>query len=136
MKRPDLSVSAGAYLAAAAGVLLLPLNWLISAAMAAAVHELGHLLALKCCHVDIFGIAVGAFGAKISTGAMSPLQELVCAAAGPLCSLALLLLADAAPVLAMIGLAQGLFNLLPFYPMDGGRVISAAWRLVSEKSSG
>lgn len=136
MKRPDLSVSAGAYFAAAAGILLLPLNWLISAAMAVAVHELGHLLALKCCRVDIFGITVGAFGAKISAGAMTPMQELLCAAAGPLCSLALLLSADAAPVLALIGLVQGLFNLMPFYPMDGGRVISAAWRLVSKKSSG
>lgn len=136
MKGLKINIAPGAYIAAAAGILLLPLNWLLSAAAAAVIHEFGHFAALKCCRASVFGIEAGLWGAKISTGPLLPWQEIICAAAGPLASLSLLLFAHAAPVMAFIGLFHGIFNLLPFYPMDGGRIVKAFISLLAEKSSG
>lgn len=133
MVLPKPDISWGPYLIAAAGVLLLPLNWLLSAVTAAFIHECGHVAALKLCGVRIFAIRIGACGAKITTEPMGPIQELVCAAAGPLCSLLLVLLVKVAPVLAMIGFFQGVFNLLPIFPMDGGRMLMALAEIVLEK---
>lgn len=133
MKHPSLDISSGAYLAAACGILLLPLNWLLSAMLAALVHECGHLAALRCCGVQVFEIKVGAFGARITTEPMSPLQELVCAAAGPVCSLLLILFADTVAILAMIGFFHGIFNLLPVFPMDGGRILKALVEIIRQK---
>ena len=131
MRTPEIRVSPFAYLAAAAGILLLPLNILICAVTAAAVHELAHCVALSVCRVPIFEIRIGAMGARIRVGPMTPGQEMLCAAAGPLGSFALVLLSDRMPVLALFGFVQGLFNLIPVYPFDGGRIAGSLIRLLS-----
>ena len=110
---------------AAACILILPLRWILAAWIAAAFHELCHLTALKICSVKIFSLEVGAFGAKIDTEPMPPVHQLVCAAAGPVGSFLLLLFARWTPLLSLLGLLQGLFNLLPVYPMDGGRILQS-----------
>lgn len=135
MKRLKVSIAPGAYIAAAAGVLLLPLKWLLAAYFAAMIHEFGHLLALKACRVTVSEIEAGMFGAKISTGALTPLQEIICTAAGPLASFSLLIFCRTVPVLALIGLIHCMFNLLPIYPMDGGRILRALICQLSEKTS-
>ena len=113
-------------------VLLLPMSWLLGWLLAVSVHECGHYLALKCCRVPVSEIRIGLLGANMFTAPLSPTQELICAAAGPIGSFLLLILADRLPIAAMIGLVQGVFNLLPFYPLDGGRMVRAAWKLLSE----
>lgn len=136
MRGLKISIAPGAYIAAAAGILLLPLNWLLSALAAAVIHEFAHFAALNCCRAAVFGIEVGLCGAKISTGPLLPGQEIICAAAGPLASLGLLIFAPWMPLLAFVGLFQGIFNLLPLYPMDGGRIARGIVCLLREKSSG
>lgn len=126
MRCTRIQIHAGAYLGAAASILLLPLNWMIGWVLASLIHEAGHLAALLCCHVPILEMELGLFGAKISTGPMTASQELLCAAAGPFCSFLLLFLAQRVPAAAIIGLMQGLFNLLPIYPLDGGRMVRSA----------
>ena len=56
---------------------------------------------------------------------MTRMQEVSCPSAGPLVSLTLCLLSRWMPILGLCALVQGLFNLLPVYPMDGGRILQA-----------
>ena len=103
-------------------LLTLPLPWLAAALTAACVHELGHLLALRLLGAGRSEIRIGCTGAKIHTSFSEPWRELVCAAAGPAAGLLLLLAARRFPRIAVCGLAQSVYNLLPVYPLDGGRM--------------
>lgn len=134
MKSFEVQISAGFYIGTALSVLLLPWSVLISFFIATAFHEVCHLAALHFCRVRIQGISLGPFGAKITTGAVQPAQELICAAAGPAGSLLLPLFAKWMPIAALFGLTQGLFNLLPVYPLDGGRMIRAIFVLAKMAS--
>ena len=128
-----LEISPWSCFLAAACILLLPFRLLIAALASAVFHELCHLLAMKLFSVPVLGIRIGAFGMVIRSGYMTPGQELLCAAAGPAGSLFLLLSAEVFPLLAFCGLIQGLFNLLPIYPMDGGRILRGLTLLGKEK---
>ena len=119
------------YVVAAAAVLLIPLRWLAAWTVAAAVHELWHILALKVTGIPVRQIRIGPNGTEIHTQSMSLYRELLCAAAGPVGSFSLLLLARWMPLVAVCGFIQGAYNLLPLNTMDGGRVVSCLltlWR--------
>lgn len=136
MKFPRFSVSAAACIGFASGILILPLEWLLSWLIAVSVHEIGHLLALLCLGIPIYEIEIGLFGARISTDLMLPAQELVAAASGPVMSLSLVLFASDMPLTALIGLTQGVFNLLPIYPLDGGRMARGLINLMLARFNG
>ena len=112
-----------AYVAAALLVLLLPLDWLLAAFLAAAFHELCHAAAILLLDGKIYGLKIGLGGASLETGCLSGRAEFFSAAAGPMGSFFLLLLCHVFPKLAICGLIQGLYNLLPVYPLDGGRLL-------------
>lgn len=112
----------------AALILLLPLDWLIAALLAAAVHELGHLAVIYAFGSCPELISIGGFGARIHTGPLDNRKEFFCAAAGPTASLFLLSLCRYFPKLAFCGMAQGMFNLVPVHPMDGGRMLHCVLR--------
>nr|WP_326184997.1 peptidase M50 [uncultured Oscillibacter sp.] len=97
---------------------------------AAAVHELGHLLALRLLGAHVTGLRVSVLGAVLETdsGCLSYGGELLAVLAGPAANLlcALLLTArDGARWAVPVGthLVLGLFNLLPVGPLDGGRAL-------------
>jgi Zn-dependent protease len=119
---PDCTVGAGALILCAAGILLLPLRWLLALLLAGTVHELFHMAALCLLNVPIHTVHIGFRGAYISTAPMSPRQEILASAAGPAGSLVLILFLRFFPELALCGLVQGLYNLLTLYPGDGGRI--------------
>lgn len=116
------------------------------------LHELGHALAAGWHTVPVRGITLFAFGGVAEMDAESPHPgaELAIAVAGPAVSLLIAGIAGAiwwasggatgagslALLAAHVGVANaaiGLFNLLPSYPMDGGRVLRAAlWFLEDE----
>ena len=61
---------------------------------------------------------------------MEPLQELFCALAGPAAGAAVILLWRIFPEAAAAAAVQTAFNLLPVYPLDGGRAVQAARQLL------
>lgn len=108
---------------AALMLLLIPLKWVCAWFIAALWHELFHYLALLLCGRRVYGVCVGINGTEIYTDNLSDLDTLLCALAGPTGGLLLLLLSGVFPRLAVCALLQSAFNLLPVYPLDGGRAL-------------
>lgn len=107
----------------ALALLVLPLPWLLAAVTAALFHELCHGAAVLALGGTLGAIQLGGRGATMEVGGLSIGRELLAAAAGPLGSLGLLLFSRFFPRLSLCGLVQGLYNLLPIYPLDGGRML-------------
>jgi Zn-dependent protease len=132
------------------------------------VHELGHALAARRHGIDVAGITISPLGgfALMSRESRTPREELEVAGAGPLATLAIIVVSvlvgfalvgphrfvdaallassgDVTPVLLTIGflvtmnLIVLVFNLIPAYPLDGGRIVRAlVWRATGDRSRG
>lgn len=105
---------------------LLPLRWLLAAMVAAFIHELGHYTAVRLLGGSIYGIKFGISGAVMEASDLPKWAELVCVIAGPLAGLLLGLTYPCFPVTAICAVAQSIYNLLPIYPLDGGRILRSA----------
>ncbi len=104
---------------------------LITVLGAAALHELGHYLALRLCGGRASGLRVSILGAcmEVESSCLSYGAELMTVLAGPgsnlLAGTALALLGGGAwSTAAGAHLVLGMFNLLPVCPLDGGRALA------------
>jgi Zn-dependent protease/CBS domain-containing protein len=113
------------------------------------LHELGHALVARYYRLPVRGITLFALGGvtEISDEHLDPVSELLIAVAGPAVSLALAAVATLVwwqmswllPGVLVLHLAltnglMAIFNLLPGYPMDGGRVLRAViWFLLDDE---
>jgi Zn-dependent protease/predicted transcriptional regulator len=138
---------AGSYYPAAFGDWPPLLYWFMGAVTAimlfvsVLLHELGHSVVAQRYGIPVRSITLFLFGGVARIGAETPsaMAEFLIAAAGPLVSLVLAgvcyaaqpLVAGIEPLLGLakylvyINLALVLFNLIPGYPLDGGRVFRA-----------
>lgn len=107
----------------AVAVSVFPLKFVIAWVMASITHELFHIFAICFMNIRIMRITLDGTGSIVETETMLPSQELICALAGPLGGMTLLLFARTIPETAMCALVQSIFNLLPYYPLDGGRAL-------------
>jgi Zn-dependent protease len=110
-------------------------------------HELGHALVSKARHIPVAGITLLLFGGLTQTRADSkrPIDEFLITAVGPVTNgvlgVVFLLLRNAVvnsnpavatmfDELSWINFFVAVFNLIPGFPMDGGRVFrSIVWRV-------
>lgn len=104
-------------------LLLVPIRWVLGWSLASLLHEFGHCIALKLCNVRIVEIRINIHGAQITAEPIPQAKEAICALAGPAVGLCTLLVLRYAPYMALSGFIQSCFNLLPVYPLDGGRAL-------------
>lgn len=128
-------------------------------------HELGHALVARRSGITITGIDLWFFGgiAKLDRDSRSPGEEFRVAAAGPAVTLVIVLLCIAAsavfstssslldaasftidtttPALALVGWLAAInaflfvFNMIPAFPLDGGRIArAAAWKITGDRN--
>ena len=113
----------GFWLVLALMLLLFPLKFLAGVLIAALVHECGHLLAIRLTGGQVLSLRLRAGGAEIETAPMKPGKEALCAIAGPAAGALTIFAWQWFPELAVAGLVQTVFNLIPVYPLDGGRLV-------------
>lgn len=107
----------------------------LMAAGSVLLHELGHSLMARRLGIPVAGIELHFFGGAAQMGMpRSPADEIAVAAAGPAVSFALaglghgLAALTGVQALALFGwvnLLLAVFNLLPAFPSDGGRILRA-----------
>lgn len=119
----------------ALAVLVLPLQWFLAIVLAAVFHELCHYLAVKICGGKFLGLEFGAEGARMEVWGLSDMQELICALAGPVGGLCLLPFVRWIPRMAICAACQSLFNLIPVYPLDGGRAMMCLLNMFMPKKA-
>ncbi len=147
-----------AYVVAVCAVLLFFLSLIL--------HELGHALVARRLGIGISGIDLWFFGgvAKMTRDTDSPGTEFKVAAAGPAVTLVIIGIcvglsalisqgaaldvmrlagdAEVSPVLALLGFLGSInlflfvFNLVPAFPLDGGRLArSAIWKITGDRNT-
>lgn len=133
------------------------LNVLVATAMTLAffasivLHELAHSLVARAGGLKVSRVTLFVFGgvSQMQDEPVRPLHEFLLAVAGPGMSLLLgglgygllAVLGSAAPLvtvpiryLAVINISVAVFNLLPGFPLDGGRVLrSLLWAITGDK---
>ena len=103
-------------------ILLLPLQWLCCVAVTVLLHELGHYCAVRLLGGNIHNLRFGAGGAIMEADGLTRCSELICLLAGPIAGLLPAFFFHSFPTLAVCGIIQSVYNLLPIYPLDGGRI--------------
>lgn len=94
-------------------------------------HEAGHLFALAVLRVRVHKLRLTFSGTVLVTEPMRYSREIIAAAAGPAVNALLLwIFAKTEPQIAFVNLLLLAYNLLPFYPLDGGRILRAALHLL------
>lgn len=122
--------TAGVFLAAAVFVLLLPLDLLAAMLLAMGIHEGGHYLMIRICGGVVRELRMTPEGIRMEVEGLHRWQELICALAGPVSGLMMLFFLRWLPRTAICAVCQSLFNLLPIYPLDGGRALQCGSELV------
>ncbi len=108
---------------AAAAFLLVPLPWCIAVILAALIHEAAHYITVLLLDGKIRSIKISLRGAVMDASVPDPVSECLSILAGPLSSCALSLFAGIYDELAVCGIIHGIYNLLPIFPLDGGRLL-------------
>ncbi|HSO29847.1 MAG TPA: site-2 protease family protein [Candidatus Sulfomarinibacteraceae bacterium] len=131
-------------------------RWLLGGVIAfgffasALAHDLSHALVARRRGVEVRSIVVSFFGGAtpLDPASPNPRDELAIAVTGPAASIGLgaglaiaataiaaggasvaIVVAEVLAVLAVLNLILGLVNVIPAYPLDGGRIVRAfAWR--------
>lgn len=120
----------------ALGLMILPLEWVAAVVMAGAFHELCHILAVLLLGGRLRSFSFHLGGARLEAWDLPWGRALTATLAGPLGGLLLLLLLHEMPRTAICALVQSGFNLLPIYPLDGGRALKLILQEIAPARAG
>lgn len=108
-----------------------PANTFFPFCLCVAAHEAGHLVCLRILGARIYGIRLSCCGAIICTDVLPYGKEFLAAASGPFVNFVLFLLCMRSnPLTSLVSFCLFTYNLLPLYPLDGGRMVRAALHLL------
>ncbi|MGI6175898.1 MAG: M50 family metallopeptidase [Christensenellales bacterium] len=132
----DIKIHLLFFAALIASILLGMFEYLAMVFLIILLHETGHVIAARLLHLRVFYVEVLPFGctARIeSSCAQRPLAEAAVAICGPMVNALLALVAAFFQYYVQVGidftlfisinLMIGGFNMLPAFPMDGGRIL-------------
>ena len=129
-KLPAISISPRLLLLFPAVLLIMPFPWILAVLCSILIHELCHITAARLLGKRIFLVSVSTSGAEIQTDMMNDMEEMIVSLSGPASCLLTLLLARCFPRLAVCSVIHAIYNLLPLYPLDGGRAFRCITRLL------
>ena len=131
MKGPKVEISTGCLAFLCAYGVFDPMGSFWPFVLSVALHEGAHVIVLLLCRREILEIRGSLGGFLIRTAPLSYGRELLTAAAGPVMNgLLFLLTAEKYPVWALVNVVLMAYNLLPFYPLDGGRILRGILALI------
>lgn len=116
-------------------LLTIPIQWITAWMVASLFHECCHFAALRLSGCRIFRVQVGLNGAVMDTDLSDVNSEILCALAGPIGGLLLILVGRWCPRIALCGLFQSIYNLIPIYPLDGGRAVCGILRILFSEAT-
>lgn len=131
-----LELDGGFCLLLALMLLVLPLPWVLAVVLAAFAHEGFHYAAIALLGGRVYRLRLGFRGARMEMEPMQAWRELVAASAGPVGSGLMILFARWLPRTAVCSLIHCLFNLIPLFPLDGGRMVRSAMMLLLHNGEG
>ncbi|MBP3413086.1 MAG: hypothetical protein J6K89_07465 [Oscillospiraceae bacterium] len=108
-----------------------PLNSFVVFVFSVVCHELAHIAVAVVLKKKVYEIFVGINGCQIRMDPMDYKQELLVAVAGPFANFILFMIgARLDPLLCLTNLVLLGYNLLPIYPLDGGRILRGILRIM------
>ena len=117
-------------------LLYLPIQWLFALIVACVIHETGHFVAIWILSGVKPSVHITAKGAFMHAPALTDGQELIAALAGPAFGMLTLIFGKWIPRTAFCAFFHSMYNLLPLYPMDGGRAACSMMTLLfSERTA-
>ena len=116
------------------------LDWFLSIFVAVLIHELAHTAVAKKLNHSVDHVYLDVFnGAAAIDTTYSPYnQTILIVAAGPLSNLVLWFIGSylGLDIFTQVNMFLFIFNILPIYPMDGGRICKAICQWVTKPSIG
>ena len=116
-------VSFGFFIFFAFLVVLIPIKWVLCWLFAQLIHEVSHIIALKCFKYNVTTVRFGCNGMEINGDFDERIPMIFCALAGPCAGIILFFVLGNRSALGLCGFCQSVFNLLPVFPLDGGRAL-------------